>query len=162
MLDARQLRHGFWGKCESLHFGDSAVGPGLVSVWIFFVSFGTRFFFPAGALSVSFTGTHNKGWFLVLQTAPVSAFGSSFKPVHQQPMPLLMLSITLSFPSSSALPAPVSSCPLFLLPLCHHCLIIYEVLKNLLCNQGYQHVNPILCNHSSVFLGKCRRDGYAA
>lgn len=70
----------------------------------------------------------------------------------QHSCPFLMLSFPLSFPSSSAFPAPVSSRPVFLLPPCHHCLIIYEVLKNLLCNQGYQHVNHIQWNHSAVFL----------
>lgn len=42
----------------------------------------------------------------------------------------LLLSLLGAFPTA------VSSRPLFLLPPCHHCRIIYEVLKNLLCNQG--------------------------
>lgn len=70
----------------------------------------------------------------------------------QHPCPFLMPSIPLCFPSSSVLPTPVSSRLLFLLPPCHHCVIIYEVLKNLLCNQGYQHVNHIQRNHSAVCL----------
>lgn len=76
--------------------------------------------------------------------------------------PLFMPSIPLSFPSSSAFPSPVFSHPLFLLPPCHRCLIIYEVLKNLLCNQGYQNVIHFQWNPSSVFFSSgmmsCQND----
>lgn len=80
----------------------------------------------------------------------------------QHAFPLFMPSIPLSFSSSSAFPSPVFSHPLFLLPPCHRCLIIYEVLKNLLCNQGYQNVIHFQWNPSSVFFSSgmvsCQND----
>lgn len=80
----------------------------------------------------------------------------------QHPFPLFMPCIPLSFPSSRAFPSPVFSHPLFLLPPCHRCLIIYEVLKNLLCNQGYQNVIHFQWNPSSVFFSSgmvsCQND----
>lgn len=82
-------------------------------------------------------------WLLSIFTKSVVLVQNPFLPLYA------IFSSCDVLEESSTFPSPVSSRPLFLLPLCHRCLIIYEVLKNLLCNQGYQKceslsVKPIL------------------